>query len=448
MRTVVCNNFRCYEHQEIAFRPGINLLIGDNSSGKTSCLRACRYVMGTFFAGFSDENTHWMGLGNDDFRQAICDGVIAPEQPIQIAFSFYPEEVENNLWQKFLSNSGEDIHSLFLQKNSKKNSRSLTTGFKPYKSYASELFRSFMGVEEGRLIQRYPLPLLACFTTEDIHTTRKINAEKFKSYNQTPSFGYYECMSGSGFLSYWLKRMLVLQEGNRNLQELEVVRRAIREVLGPEGCNIIRDVEIRPIQKKVYYVLCDGREVEAELLSDGYKRLVYIVTDMAFRCALLNRLLYGEECTARTKGTVLIDEVDLHLHPSLQAKVLRALRRGFPQVQFIVTTHAPMVMTGVESNDDNVVYKLKYTETEGYSIVERETYGMDVSDITAMVLEQTPRDVDVDRQLEELFGLMDEDRNEEASQMLSLLQERYGDRISELAKAEAMLNFSKDWEDD
>lgn len=57
MKKITLYNFRCFENFEWDFTPGINLIVGDNSSGKTSLLRACRLVAGSFFAGFSDENT-------------------------------------------------------------------------------------------------------------------------------------------------------------------------------------------------------------------------------------------------------------------------------------------------------------------------------------------------------------------------------------------------------
>ena len=68
MRNIVIKNFRCYENKSIEFRSGINLLIGDNSVGKTSLLRACNLVMNSFFSGYSDENTTWKSADNDDFR--------------------------------------------------------------------------------------------------------------------------------------------------------------------------------------------------------------------------------------------------------------------------------------------------------------------------------------------------------------------------------------------
>lgn len=148
--------------------------------------------------------------------------------------------------------------------------------------------------------------------------------------------------------------------------------------------------------------------------------------------------------SAETRGTVLIDEVDLHLHPTLQATVLKGLRNAFPNIQFIVTTHAPMVMTGVESNHENAVYKMDYSIDEGYKIEETETFGMDVSTITNAILGQTPRDKNVDKELELLFSSIDEEYYEEAQSKLLEMKEKFGDNLPELSKAEAILGFMTD----
>ena len=86
MRRVTINNFRCYDSISIDFRRGINLLIGDNSVGKTSLLRACNLVMNSFFCGYSDENTKWKSAEDDDFREIKNDDVATDELPINIAF--------------------------------------------------------------------------------------------------------------------------------------------------------------------------------------------------------------------------------------------------------------------------------------------------------------------------------------------------------------------------
>ena len=79
MKEIRMGNFRCYADQSIEFKPGINLLIGDNASGKTTILKACKYVLSAFFSGFSDENTRWISPDESDFTENIKDGIILPE---------------------------------------------------------------------------------------------------------------------------------------------------------------------------------------------------------------------------------------------------------------------------------------------------------------------------------------------------------------------------------
>lgn len=438
MKQIKLDNFRCYSKLDLHFRSGVNLLIGDNASGKTSILKACKYVLSTFFAGFSDENTRWINPTSGDFRQIIANGVILPENPIAIHFTI------NDTFSHNSNGLADYEQQHFLEeeycilKGSKKNSRSLISGIKGYKLFCQQLEKVFFDKESFKQVR--PLPLFACFSTEDIHSSRKINESKFKQYNQKNSFGYYECLEGNGFLNYWLKRLLILEEAKRNTEEITIVKNAIIDVLG-NGCHIINNIEIRPNQKKIYFIFSDGREVEAEHLSDGYRRIVNIVIDLAFRCALLNRSLYGLDTCKETKGTVLIDEIDMHLHPSLQSCVLNALRRGFPAVQFIATTHAPMVMSGVRSDENNIVYKLSYSTDSEYKVENIQTYGMDVSTITQAVLNQTPRNKDVDNLLARLFLLIEEDKAKEAEALLNTLKQQFGDALPDLAKAETMLNF-------
>lgn len=419
MEKIRLENFRCYTYQTISFRPGINLLVGDNASGKTTVLKACKYILSAFFAGFSDENTRWISPQEEDYSSiTLSEGVLAKDTPLVIYFDF------NNDTCK-------------IQKNSRKNSKGLRSGIQSYIEYARTLQET----------EHEAYPVFANYSTEGLNEEKIPSSNKFIDYAHKRSFGYFECLSGKDFFPYWTKRLLVLQEGLKNPEEIEIVRKAIQTALGETGCNIINDIQIRPIQNKVYYIFTDHREIETNLLSDGYRRLLSIVVDLAFRCALLNRIVYGTETCKKSVGTVLLDEIDLSLHPTLQASVLKGLRNAFPNIQFIVTTHAPMVMTGVENNNNNVVYKLSYSEKENYRIEEVATYGMDVSTITNVVLGQTPRDMKVDNDLETLFNYIDEEMYPKAQSKLTEMKKKFSDNLPELSKAETMLNFLMDEEE-
>ena len=85
------------------------------------------------------------------------------------------------------------------------------------------------------------------------------------------------------------------------------------------------------------------RSLPFSFLSDGYRNMVAMVADIAVRCATLNPQL-KEKSSQETPGVVLIDEIDLHLHPRWQRRVVNDLLRTFPRIQFFGTTHSPFVI--------------------------------------------------------------------------------------------------------
>lgn len=91
----------------------------------------------------------------------------------------------------------------------------------------------------------------------------------------------------------------------------------------------------------------DDKSIIFDQLPAGYKRLYYIVFDMAYRSFILN----GD---ANSSGVVLIDEQDLHLHPSLEQEVLQRFIKTFPNIQFIVSTHSPLVISNLNTQEKNV----------------------------------------------------------------------------------------------
>lgn len=441
MKDITISNFRCYNNTTMEFRKGINLLIGDNSSGKTSLIRACNFVANSLFCGYSDENTVWKSVDDDDFKLNIdANNTILPEQPVSISFHLATWDLNPIKADDSLVSFDYDTQ-LHIEKKSKKNSRNLLTGLSTLKTYAATLYSNSHLKIGDAVVQQNVLPVYACFTTEDIHASRKIDRQKFKEYAQKPSFGYFECYDCRGLFDYWLERLLVLQEAEIGEQEIECVRKAISKCFGVNGAGIIEDMVIRPVRGKVFFKYTDGRYVESSMLSDGYKRLVNIVVDIAIRCALLNKGMYGSEAYKQTHGTVIIDEIDEHLHPALQSKVLKSLHQTFPEIQFIVSTHAPLVMSSVEKSKDNVVYRLWYDEEEhDYKHVELNTYGLDSNLILEEEMFVASRDSIVSEQLKDIKMLVSERKLAEAKTLLADLETKTSPSQPSLIKIHSLIN--------
>jgi predicted ATP-binding protein involved in virulence len=127
-------------------------------------------------------------------------------------------------------------------------------------------------------------------------------------------------------------------------------------------------------------------------LPAGYRRLYSIVLDMAYRSYILNE-------TTEPEGVVVMDEIDLHLHPELEKEVVNALHKTFPRVQFIMSTHSPAVLTNLHTEyGESQILRME----EGYTQpkVIKDVYGLDYNTRLEDVMGVEARAV-------ELYNLLD-----------------------------------------
>lgn len=174
------------------------------------------------------------------------------------------------------------------------------------------------------------------------------------------------------------------------------------------------------------------QDFKIEQLSDGEKMLLMLVTDLARRLAIANpglsNALLGE-------GIVLIDEIDLHLHPKWQRKVIPSLTKTFPNCQFIVTTHSPQVLS--EMRKENVFI------LEDYQIVENTpyTYGKDSNSILYELMDVTKRPEAVQNQIDDCLKLIESGHIEQAKSALNELTYLLGENDAEVVRANTLIDF-------
>jgi len=188
---------------------------------------------------------------------------------------------------------------------------------------------------------------------------------------------------------------------------LPAVRRAILKLL--PGASHIR-VERRPQRMTVDI---RGRQLNVAQLSDGEKCVLALVGDLARRMVLANP---GSVEPLQEQAVVLIDEVELHLHPGLQRIVLHELGSIFPNVQFIVTTHSPQVLSAVRAE------QVKLLKDFRLEVLDRETWQRDTNRILEAVFNDTGRPPEVSEMLNRLRTAVDEDRVHEARQLIKELR--------------------------
>ena len=160
---------------------------------------------------------------------------------------------------------------------------------------------------------------------------------------------------------------------------ISMVKSTLKKVLGDE-------VEIDITPDEVSFIERDTKNVSFKQLSAGYKSVITLI------CDLIEKLSNNQPYISNIKeyqGIVLIDEVELHLHPKWQYSFMNKLRETFPLIQFIVTTHSPTVLLGASMEavyyqiykDDGIVKISEQKEVKNNYIndIQSDIFGFDVS---------------------------------------------------------------------
>jgi predicted ATP-binding protein involved in virulence len=246
-----------------------------------------------------------------------------------------------------------------------------------------------------------------------------------------------ECDEFSGFDDFflWFKAIEDIENEERlesnsayRDKRLESVRNAVSAVLG-DGFSKLR---VKRITNNLI-VSKDGDDIPVNLLSDGEKSLIALVSDLAKRLADIYSNL---ENPLDGDGIVLIDEIELHMHPTWQRMVIPRLTKTFPNCQFIITTHSPQVLSHVQPES---IYLLKKVGEDIVVTKPQYSYGRDSNRILEDLMDETERPAEIQDQLGELFSLIHQGHLSEAQQLVEQLSETIGASEPELGKAEVMI---------
>ena len=324
-------NFRGFKELNIELNPDFNLVIGDNGSGKTAILEALSVAIGSFFLGIIGVDSR--GIYNKDIRIATFEHNEEYTFPVMVE-AFGSIDNKQITWSRILNGS---------------DSRTTTKGSESIKKIASLFDKNVRNGEE------VDLPLLIYYSTDrlfnvardsdELTKNKQVNniASRFRAYNRS-----LNAKSTHKQFQNWFKRkeLSKIQKNEKDIS-FDLVKNTILNCL-PDCKNIYFEFDPdKPQGLKIE--LNDNRILPFSALSDGTRNFFSIIADMAYRCITLNPHL-KDKALLDTKGVVLIDELDLHLHPGWQRKIINILRDNFPQIQFIATTHSPFLIqeTGQE----------------------------------------------------------------------------------------------------
>lgn len=210
-------------------------------------------------------------------------------------------------------------------------------------------------------------------------------------------------------------------------KQLEAVRNALQRFL-PEFTNF--RIRRSPLRMEVQK---NGKSLTVNQLSDGEKCLIAMIGDLARRMAIANPI---REKPLEGSGIILIDEIDLHLHPKWQRNIVSKLVEVFPNCQFILSTHSPHVINHVQPEN---LFFLDQTSDGIIATHPSQSYGNNVDRILEDLMGlETTRPDDVFQEIRGIYNLIDQNLLSEATNKIAVLKHRIG-TDPELVKAEVLI---------
>lgn len=325
---IVLQNFRQYKQARFNFHPHFTVLIGNNGAGKTTVLDAIALLLNTYFQG-SGIVAAGGSIKKEDARLVIAEkaGQVFRERAraVRLSAAAGINGVELEWFREIGDRAGNAKNLVQLGMN-----------------------------DRARLADNPDLPLLLYYGAGrlwDVH--HAVETEKPES--QLDAYRYcLDPKSDQKAFEKWFKRLAYseLQKGHK-IPALSAVKNAVLICI-PGAQDFYYDTG----EDQIMIKLDAGGLQPFNYLSDGYRNMVAMVADIAHRASRLNPQ-HGSETATLTKGVVLIDEIDLHLHPKWQRCVVDDLQKAFPNLQFIATTHSPFILQSLAAGEvidlDNAV---------------------------------------------------------------------------------------------
>jgi len=383
IRNLQLANFRCFRELEMSFHGSLTVLVAPNGGGKSTVLDALAYVLSVFVGEFDKSQQRQPDL--EDVRVIHEKGESRTRvHPSGIGLAFDAEGFNRTLLcRRVLAGAepSDETHMIV-------HARSMLDGLHSEKPRAD-----------------VTLPIVAYYGSR-----RTAAAGKYKvgwdlgSAALMRDEGYAGCLTANANASLfrtWYGKAAIAELGVQiKLSKGEPVAPSERKLA--ERARAVKDtvnlILSGASDRQRFWldlflsmnqvgVLDSEQDVELGLdqLSDGVQCMLSLAGDLAARCAVLNPQ-FGAHAPSETPGVVLIDEVDLHLHPAWQQRVLADLQGAFPRVQFIVTTHSPQVLTTVRKEN------IRLLAADGtVRMPDDGTYGAESSRVLAELFGVHPR---------------------------------------------------------
>jgi len=423
-------NFRGFEELEINFpegEGGLAVFIGVNGSGKTSVLDAVGILLGIEFE---------------------FNGLLGDKQII-------------SLQKSDISKSGDNVNLKIYYQNENNiiETQSLTeVDFSFFKGVINTKFSDDLGSKLSKIIflnENKSLPVILYQ-----RTNRSISGQIIKSYsvditiNKKERLKAYKNIFKEGIelaeIIGWYIQQINIQNALKiekkdmdyEISSLKNLTEGVNKFLNILNSNKLSSFGIQRSTYEKGQVLTiqkNDKYLEFNQLSAGERMLIGLALDIGYRMTVANP---HSDNALLSPGIVLIDELELHLHPKWQSTVLNALHKTFPNIQFIVTTHSPLVINHVHSDQLVLISDDKIVQGEAV----QEVYGKDANSIIENIMGAPKRPKDVEAMIEEIWTYLKDDnlQLDKAKEKLSQLQAKIGRNDSEVLELDTMILLEED----
>ena len=395
-------NVRSIKTAELHFQPGFNLVVGDNGVGKTTILDALASCLFEFERVYNNSDAGGpRPFGDDDIHVEAAS--LDVECDVEAAGSYH-----------FV------MHRVREQNAERPLRKGFIGGWPPVDPGVYGRRPETDGIEaDGR-------PLAVMYTT-----TRAVASE---TRSKLPIGGISRAYEGAltdrevrmGYFASWMK---VRQTFNveRNRPALTGLESAVRRFLPGYG-----DLHRGGADELTLQISRRGAPLPVRRLSHGERGILAVALDLTRRLGEANPGL--QDPATEAGAVVLIDEIDLHLHPKWQRQIVGKLTETFPRCQFIATTHSPQVIGEVEHD------RIQILTEEGASSAPY-SFGVDASRVLEEIMEAEPRNREVRDMLSRASQLIDRERFREARELLGKLNQRLGSNDPDVTGLGTLIDF-------
>lgn len=348
-------NFKLFANEQFEFNPEFNLIVGVNGSGKSTLLKGLAISLAGWAHAYIKDSNNLRAIEGHEVREIERDGRFDKTKKTSInAYGVFPiisryGYAVNGMvdWTRYRE-EGEDTTFFFggIRYESRDGG---SYSDKEYPLNLSTLGSDVMRhIEKGK---QFDLPVIAFYECDRLWMHKgEINLENTAMKQYTRFEPYVDCfhtgVNDKALVEWLLKLELAALQKKTTNPLKSAIEMAAKGAL--ENCiGFGFDFE----ESRVMVRFENGTSTPFEHLSDGQRTILVLFCDIARRAAILNPHLEERVCY-ETKGVVLIDELDLHLHPKWQRIIIEALRTTFPNIQFICTTHSPFLIQSLRSANE------------------------------------------------------------------------------------------------